>query len=98
MLNATKPAMVTDHPFYPIDVQIANLVMNEMTMPWLLSIFTALCATILLVTRFVVDKVHPHLPKTEKAAIWWFVICKCPFSSATKSRVAGFADDRKIFD
>lgn len=34
------------------------------------------------------DKVHPHLPKTEKAAIWWFVICKFPvFFSATRNRV-----------
>lgn len=77
-LNASKPVMITNHPFYPIEVEIANLIANEMTMPVLLSIFAVLCAAILFVTKFVVERVHPNLPSTEKAAIWWFVICTYP--------------------
>ncbi len=76
MMNLSKSAMITNHPYYPIEVEIAHLVANDLTMPVLLSIFTALCATILFVTKFVVDRVHPHLKGSEKAAIWWFVICK----------------------
>lgn len=87
-LNATKPVMITDHSFYPIEVEIANLIANEMTMPVLLSIFTALCATILIVTKLVVERVHPSLPSTEKAAIWWFVIC-------TYSHILSTGDVRK---
>jgi len=78
MLNASKPNMITNHPFYPLEVEIANLGANEMSMPVLLSIFTALCATIFMVTKLLVEKVHPHLPSSEKAAIWWFVLCMCP--------------------
>lgn len=75
MVNFTKSVMVTNHTYYPLEVEIAHLVANEMSMPVLLTIFSALCAGIVLVTKFVVDRLHPHLKKTEKAAIWWFVIC-----------------------
>lgn len=74
MRNATKSVMITDHSFYPIEVEIANLVANDMTMPVLLSIFSVLCATIIFTTKFLVQKIHPNLPSSEKAAIWWFVL------------------------
>lgn len=68
---------VTDHPYYPIQVEIASYLANEYSVTVLLSLFTAICVSIILTTTFIVKKVHPNLPGTEKAAIWWFVICKC---------------------
>ncbi|KAJ5038450.1 uncharacterized protein L3040_007309 [Drepanopeziza brunnea f. sp. 'multigermtubi'] len=65
---------ITAHPFYPLEVEIAAYLANEMTMEMLLGIFTAGIATIILGTRFVVDRAHPMLPTKEKLAIWWFVI------------------------
>ncbi|KAH8663635.1 EBDP2, emopamil-binding protein [Tricladium varicosporioides] len=66
--------MITNHLYYPPDVQIASYLANEWSMPILLSAFSALCAMILLGTLTVVNHVHPNLPGTEKAAIWWFVL------------------------
>ncbi|EKD20301.1 hypothetical protein MBM_00983 [Drepanopeziza brunnea f. sp. 'multigermtubi' MB_m1] len=61
---------ITAHPFYPLEVEIAAYLANEMTMEMLLGIFTAGIATIILGTRFVVDRAHPMLPTKEKLAIW----------------------------
>jgi hypothetical protein len=71
--------MVTDHHYYPLEVEIANYLANEWSVPVLLGIFAAVCASIVIGTVVIIDKTHPNLPKGEKAAIWWFVICEyCP--------------------
>jgi len=77
-LNASSGSnlMVTDHPYYPIEVEIASYLANEWSVPILLGIFAAACTTILVGTQIVVNKAHPHLPSCEKAAIWWFVLCR----------------------
>lgn len=75
-MNSSSPLMITSHPFYPLEVEIAAYLANEMTMQVLLSIFVAMIATVILGTKLCVDKVHPNLPGKEKAAIWWFVICR----------------------
>jgi cholestenol delta-isomerase len=77
-LNTSSSIFVTEHPFYPLEVEIANYLANEWSMQVLLSIFTVLCATIFFGTKYFVSRVHPHLPSTEKAAIWWFVLCMYP--------------------
>jgi hypothetical protein len=75
--NATStPLMVTDHHYYPLEVEIANYLANEWSVPVLLGIFAAVCASIVIGTVVIIDKTHPNLPKGEKAAIWWFVICE----------------------
>ncbi|KAH6681763.1 EBDP2, emopamil-binding protein [Halenospora varia] len=66
--------MITNHLYYPPDVQIASYLANEWSMQILLTAFSALCAMILLGTLTIVNRVHPNLPGTEKAAIWWFVL------------------------
>jgi len=76
-MNASSPLMGTSHPFYPLEVEIAAYLANEMTMQVLLTIFVAMILTIVGGTKLWVDKVHPNLPGKEKAAIWWFVICTC---------------------
>jgi len=67
--------LVTDHPYYPLEIQIPSFLANEWSVPVLLSLFSGLCATILFVTLAVVHKVHPGLHSADKAAIWWFVLC-----------------------
>ncbi|OWP06934.1 EBDP2, emopamil-binding protein [Marssonina coronariae] len=71
---SSQLSSITTHPFYPLEVEIAAYLANEMTMPMLLSIFVAIILTVVGLTKFWVDKVHPNLPGREKAAIWWFVI------------------------
>jgi cholestenol delta-isomerase len=78
-LNTSSHVMITNHPYYPLEVEIASYLANEWSVPTLLGIFAATCATIFLGTYFVVNKVHPHLPRGEKAAIWWFVLCTFSF-------------------
>lgn len=77
-MNASSPLKIVDHPFYPLEVEIAAYLANEWTMQVLLSVFVAGILAVILGTRFVVDKVHPNLALREKAAIWWFVICTSP--------------------
>ncbi|PBP16270.1 hypothetical protein BUE80_DR012989 [Diplocarpon rosae] len=71
---SSQLSSITAHPFYPLEVEIAAYLANEMTMQMLLSIFVAIILTVVGLTKFWVDKVHPSLPSKEKTAIWWFVI------------------------
>jgi cholestenol delta-isomerase len=75
----TTTLHVASHPFYPLEVEIANYLANEWPMEVLLTLFTVVCSTIFFGTKFIVNKVHPHLPWAEKAAIWWFVLCMLSF-------------------
>ena len=75
MSNTTGPLMITNHPYYPLDVEIASYLANEYSVPFLLGVFFSLCAGIVAFTRGWVRNFHPGLPGREKAAIWWFVIC-----------------------
>lgn len=78
-LNNSKQ-LITDHPYFPLEVEIVSYLANEWSVPTLLSLFAALCATIIFGTKAIVSRVHPHLAATEKAAIWWLVLCTSPFS------------------
>jgi cholestenol delta-isomerase len=71
-LNGTS---ITSHPYYPLEVEIASYLANEWSVPVLLGTFAGVCSTVLLATLLIVNKVHPNLKGTEKAAIWWFVLC-----------------------
>ncbi|KAI9738110.1 MAG: hypothetical protein M1818_005538 [Claussenomyces sp. TS43310] len=75
MIGNMTSNLVPDHPYYPLEVEIASYLANEWSVPVLLSIFSSLCATILAVTLAIVRKVHPDLHDADKAAIWWFVLC-----------------------
>lgn len=75
--NLTNP-LITDHPYYPIEVEIASYLANEWSVPVLLAAFGSVCATVLLVAQIVVDKLHPNLRLAEKATIWWFILCMPP--------------------
>lgn len=74
-LNAT---MITNHPYYPLEVEIASYLANEWSVPILLSLFAGLCALILFGTVWMVNRSHKKLPAREKAAIWWLVLCASP--------------------
>ncbi|TVY45802.1 3-beta-hydroxysteroid-Delta(8),Delta(7)-isomerase [Lachnellula occidentalis] len=73
-VNSSFSSMITDHPYYPLEVEIASYLANEWSMQVLLAIFTAVCLSILFATLFIVNRRHPNLPSSEKAAIWWFVL------------------------
>jgi cholestenol delta-isomerase len=75
MSNTTGPLMITNHPYYPLEVEIASYLANEYSVPFLLGVFFSLCAGIVAFTRGWVRNFYPGLPGREKAAIWWFVIC-----------------------
>jgi len=74
MSNVTGSLMITNHPYYPLEVEIASYLANEYSVPFLLGVFFSLCAGIVAFTRGWVRNFHPGLPGREKAAIWWFVI------------------------
>jgi cholestenol delta-isomerase len=65
----------SNHPYYPLEVEIVSYLANEWSVPVLLGIFAGVCATIFIATLVLVNRVHPNLPATEKAAIWWFILC-----------------------
>ena len=67
---------ITSHPYYPLEVEIASYLANEWSVPVLLGVFAGGCATVLIVTLIIVNKIHPNLKDTEKAAIWWLVLCE----------------------
>ena len=71
----TSSMLITDHPYYPLQVEIASYLANEWSVPVLLGVFAALCATIFFGTMSIVNRVHPNLPAGEKAAIWWLILC-----------------------
>ncbi|ELR03292.1 hypothetical protein VC83_07299 [Pseudogymnoascus destructans] len=74
--NLTNP-LITDHPYYPIEVEIASYLANEWSVPVLLAAFGGVCATVLLIAQIVVDKLHSNLRTSEKITIWWFVLSGC---------------------
>lgn len=79
IVAAVNSTLITDHHYYPLEVGIAHYLVNEWSVPYLLTLFFGGLAVIFLGTTMVVNKVHPNLPATEKAAIWWFVLCEYPF-------------------
>ena len=79
IVKAVNNTMITDHHYYPLEIEIAHYLANDWSAPYLLSLFFGGLAVIFFGTTLVVNNVHPNLPMTEKAAIWWFVLCKCHF-------------------
>jgi cholestenol Delta-isomerase len=80
-LNSTS---ITSHPYYPLEVEIASYLANEWSVPVLLGTFAGVCSAVLIATLLIVNKVHPNLKGTEKAAIWWLVLCE--YSDSTSER------------
>lgn len=73
-LSNTTKLLITDHPYYPLEVELANYLANEWPVPLLLGIFFSVCGLVFFGTMSVVNRVHPHLPASEKAAIWWLIL------------------------
>ena len=86
------PKTVSDlkavHPFYPVGVEIANFIANDISVGQLLGIFASGCAVILAATWFLASKVTPQLKKKDKLIILWFCLSK----NTTLPRVAGRQD------
>lgn len=58
---------ITNHPYYPLEVEIASYLANEWSTPVLLGVFASVCSAVLLATLVIVNKVHPNLSGSEKA-------------------------------
>ena len=76
IVKTLNSSTVTNHPYYPPELEIVSYLANEWPVPTLLGAFTGVCATILFATLSIVNKVHPNLKGSDKAAIWWFVLCE----------------------
>jgi cholestenol delta-isomerase len=68
--------LITDHPYYPLEVEIASYLANEWSVPVLLGIFAVMWVVVIFGTRGFVNARHPNMPLSEKLAIWWFVLCE----------------------
>lgn len=77
------------HPFYPIEAKVAGYLANQWSVPVLLVVFFGGFAVILGTTLAIVTRVHPGLPKSDKAIILWFVLSKshlrCDWESSANS-------------
>ena len=73
--NATK-VVQNPHPFYPLEANIVGYLANQYSTLTLLGIFAAGCVGILGTAHLLVGKLNPRLPKGEKAAILWFILCE----------------------
>lgn len=78
IMKTLNNSTVTNHPYYPLELEIVSYLANEWSVPTLLGVFAGVCATILFATLAIVNKVHPNLRGSDKAAIWWFVLCEFP--------------------
>jgi cholestenol Delta-isomerase len=76
IIQSFNGTSITSHPYYPLEVEIASYLANEWSVPVLLGTFAGVCSAVLITTLLIVNKVHPNLKGTEKAAIWWFVLCE----------------------
>ncbi|PQE26140.1 ebp domain-containing protein [Rutstroemia sp. NJR-2017a BBW] len=77
MENASieSAAAIVSHPYYPLEIEIASYLANEWTVHTLLTVFFGGCAVLFFCTRAFVARRYPNLPSSEKAAIWWLVLC-----------------------
>jgi len=75
MENLTA-SVLAYHPYNPSGLTLADYLGNELSVPVLLGIFAGGCASIVVTTRFLVQSVYPLLQRTEKAAVWWFILCE----------------------
>lgn len=75
-INASK-IVHPPNPFYPLNTEVVGYLANEWSVPILLGIFAAGWVVILGATNMMVKRHNPTLAATEKAAILWFVLCKC---------------------
>ncbi|KAL3424763.1 3-beta-hydroxysteroid-Delta(8),Delta(7)-isomerase 2 [Phlyctema vagabunda] len=74
IVEALNSTAIKQHPYYPLEVEIASYLANEWSVPVLLGIFFTGCAAIVFGTRLTVKRIYPNLPRSEKCAIWWFII------------------------
>jgi len=69
------------NPYYPIGIEIAGYLANDMSVPMMLSKFFVGCGIIFGTTYVIVKRVQPQLSKTELITIMWFVLSTSPLFS-----------------
>jgi hypothetical protein len=63
------------HPHYPLGVEIAGYIANDMSVPMLLACFSAGVAAIWSGAYLIVKKYRPTLSTGELLTFLWFVLC-----------------------
>lgn len=72
-LNASNPPNPM-HPYYPVEVEIANYLANKWHFGMLLLIFGSGCGVVLGATYTAVKKIRPDIRNAELWTIIWFVM------------------------
>ncbi|PNS18245.1 hypothetical protein CAC42_7614 [Sphaceloma murrayae] len=74
--NATTASstLVVDHRYYPIGVQIAGLIANTYSVPYILGVFAAGCVVIFAITYFITISVRPRASAGDLWSVMWFVL------------------------
>jgi len=75
VLDTTLPA-VPLHPFYPLEVEIANYVANDQDALELLTKFLSGWVVILGTTWWAVGRYSPRLGKLDKTIMLWFILSR----------------------
>ncbi|KAF1844471.1 Emopamil-binding protein [Cucurbitaria berberidis CBS 394.84] len=65
------------HPYYPLEVEIAGYLANKWGTLELLTMFTAGLAVIFSLTYAMVKRLRPNASTGDLATIMWFVMCGC---------------------
>lgn len=69
------------HPYYPLDAHIKEYVPNETSIHRLLTTSSIATSVMLGGTFTLVSFLRPSLPKADRFAILWFVLCKISASN-----------------
>jgi len=64
------------HPFYPVEIDIANYIANDKQVLELVLTFAGGSAVILGATWLAVSRISPHLKATDKVTILWFFLSR----------------------
>jgi cholestenol delta-isomerase len=72
---------VSPHPYYPLDAHIKDYVPNETSIHGLLATASIATSVILGGTLALVTFLRPSLPKADRFAVLWFILCKIPASN-----------------
>lgn len=71
-IEVPKPS----HPYYPVDIEIAGFVLNNLTVEQLLAAFATGCTVIFSATWLLTSIMAPRLKNVDKMIALWFCLCK----------------------
>ena len=67
---------VSNHPYYPVDVEIPLYMPNASSVVVLLASFSSIIGITLLLTLVISKRINPDVSISEQALICWFGLCE----------------------